>query len=81
MVSVPLIIYFIWHIYALKKCSPKKVKLTKEEKEKLKIERRKELPRKIIKKVFLQESFAKVDLVMIVMVLDAFCIAHFLGYF
>ena len=32
VLSVIAIIYFTWHIYVLKKCSPKKPKLTKEEK-------------------------------------------------
>lgn len=79
-VSAILVAYFVWHIYALKKCAPKKPKLTPEEKQKLREEKRKELPKKIIKKLLLQESFTKWDPVFITMVIDAFCVAHFLDY-
>lgn len=77
-ISVSLIFYFIGHIYVLKKCSPKKPKLTKEEKQKLREERRKELPKKIMRKLLLQESITKWDPIFVTMVVDAFCIAHFL---
>ncbi len=80
LVSVILIAYFVWHIYALKKCSPKKPKLTKEEKAKLRAEQRKELPRKIMRKLLLQESVSKSNPVFVTMVIDAFCIAEFLDY-
>ena len=38
-ISILVIIYLIWHIYVLIKCFPKSPKLTKEEKEQLKIQR------------------------------------------
>lgn len=79
-VSVVLICYFAWHFYALKKCAPKKPKLTKEEKQKLSEERRKELPKKLMRKFLLQESFTKWDPVFVSFVVDAFCIAQFMGY-
>ncbi|MBM5781968.1 MAG: hypothetical protein FJ368_00925 [Pelagibacterales bacterium] len=79
-VSILTIIYFVWHIYVLKKCSPKKPKLTKEEKKKLKEEARKEIGKKLLRKLFLQEPIRKWDLIFVSMVFDAFCIAQFLGY-
>jgi len=79
-VSAILIGYFIWHIYALKKCSPKKPKLTKEENKKIREERRKEFPKKLMRKLLLQESFTKWDPVFVTIVIDAYCIAQFLDY-
>lgn len=80
VVSAVLICYFVWHIYVLKKCSPKKPKLTKEEKQKLRAERRKEFPRKLMRKILLQESFTKWDPIFVTMVIDAYCVAQFLDY-
>lgn len=79
-ISAVLVAYFVWHIYALKKCSPKKPPLTKEEKRELRAKNRQELPRKIMRKLLLQESFTKWDPVFVTMVVDAFCIAQFMGY-
>ena len=36
--SILISIFYIWHIYVVKKCAPKKPKLTKEEKKQLKIQ-------------------------------------------
>ncbi|NBV06132.1 MAG: hypothetical protein EBS06_02715 [Proteobacteria bacterium] len=79
-ISAVLICYFAWHIYALKKCSPKKPKLTKEEKQKLREEKRKEFGKKLMRKLLLQESFTKWDPIFISIVIDAFCIAQFIDY-
>jgi quinol-cytochrome oxidoreductase complex cytochrome b subunit len=80
VLSVIAIIYFAWHIYVLKKCSPKNPKLTKEEKQKIKEEKRKDLGKKIMRKLFLQESITKWDPIFVTIVIDAFCIAQFLSY-
>lgn len=80
VVSIIVILYFICHIYILKKCSPKKPKLTKEEKQRLKEEARKDLAKKFMRKLFLQESVTKWNSVTVAMVLDAFFVAHFLNY-
>jgi len=80
VLSVIAIIYFTWHIYVLKKCSPKNPKLTKEEKQKIKEEKRKDLGKKIMRKLFLQESITKWDPIFVTIVIDAFCIAQFLSY-
>ncbi|MDX2083455.1 MAG: hypothetical protein SFV53_05680 [Rickettsiales bacterium] len=80
IVSGVLIFYFIWHIYVLKKCSPRKPKLSKEEKQKLRQERRKELGKKLMRKLFLQESFTKWDPVFTSIIIDLFCIANFVDY-
>lgn len=80
IISLLATVYFIWHIYALKKCSPKKPKLSKEEKRKMREEARKNFGKSLARKLFLQESITKWDPVFITMVLDLFCIANFLGY-
>ncbi len=80
LISILMIIYFVWHIYAIKKCAPKKLKLTPEEKEKIRIEKRKELGKKFMRKLFLQESITKRDPVFTTIVIDLFCIASFFHY-
>ena len=77
MVSLLAIVYFSWHIYVLKKCSPKKPKLSKKEKEILKAEARKDRGKRIMRKLFLQESITKWDPIFVTMVIDLFCIANF----
>jgi hypothetical protein len=79
-ISILTIIYFIWHFYALKKCAPKKVKLSKEEKQRLKKERRKNFAKNLIKKLLLKDSFGKNDPVVISLVIDVFSIAYFLSF-
>lgn len=79
-ISLLMVAYFIWHIYALKKCSPKKPKLTKEEKAAIRAEKRKEFGKRFLRKLFLQESVGKWDPVLVTIVVDLFSIAVFLGY-
>ncbi len=80
IISMLLVIYFSWHAYFLKKCAPKKPKLSKEEKEYLKKEARKNLGKKILRKLLLQESITKWNPITFVLMLDLLCIAHFLSY-
>lgn len=80
LISIVAASYFIWHIYVLRKCSPKKPKLSKEEKRKLREESRKDLGKRMMRKLLLQESIKKWDPIVVTMVIDAFCMAHFLGY-
>lgn len=80
LISILSASYFIWHIYALRKCSPKKPKLSKEEKRKLKQEARKDLGKKIMRKLFLQESIRKWDPAFVSTVIDLFCVGQFLSY-
>lgn len=70
--------YFVWHIYVTKKCAPKKEKLSKEEKKKLKMEGRNN--GSFMRKFLLQESITKWDPVKFSYVVDVFCIAQFMGY-
>ncbi len=73
-------LYFVWHIYVLRKCSPKKPKLTKEEKAILKLQARKDLGRKILRKLLLQEPISDWNPVKVTIILDVLFIAQFLGY-
>ena len=79
-VSSLMIVYFAWHFYALKKCSPKKIKLSKEEKKLQKAQARAELGKKFMRKLLLQEPITKWDPVFIEMVIDVFSIANFASY-
>ena len=74
------VIYFIWHIYVLIKCSPKKPKLSDEEKKKLREERLHNLPRSIMRKLFLQESISKWNPVAMCIAVDLLFFTNFLGY-
>jgi len=78
IIGYTLICYFIWHIYITIKCSPKKPKLTKEEKE---LKRIKEggFGRKFMRKLLLQESFSKLNPRNLIVAIDLFMILHFKG--
>ncbi len=80
LISVSVIVYFSWHIYALKKCAPKKPKLSDEEKRKLKEEKKLNFGRSAARKLFLQEPLTSWDPIFVTMVIDVIFIAHFLGY-
>ena len=80
LVSLLMIIYFSWHFYAMRKCAPKKPKLSKEEKKRLREEARKDFTKKLARKFFLQESITKWDPILVVLAIDAFSIATFLQY-
>ncbi len=80
IISVLMSVYFAWHIYVLKKCSPKKPVLSKEEKKKLRQEARKEFGKKFLRKLFLQEPISKWNPVLVTAVVDIFGISTFLGY-
>jgi hypothetical protein len=79
-VSLLMVVYFSWHFYVLKKCAPKKPKLSKEEKRILREEARKILGKKLMRKFFLQESITKWDPIFVALVIDVFAIASFLEY-
>jgi hypothetical protein len=80
LISLLMVVYFSWHIYVLKKCAPKKPKLSKEEKKQLKEEARKERGKKFMRKLFLHESLTNWDPIFVTMMIDIFCIAQFLDY-
>lgn len=74
------VIYFTWHIYALKRCSPKKPKLTDEEKKKLQEDRWRKAGRAFMRKLFLQEPITKWNPIIMTMVVDLLFLLKFLGY-
>lgn len=80
IVSILTVIYFSWHIYVLRKCAPKKPQLSKEEKERIRLEQRRLRWKKFLRKLFLQEPISKWDPVVVTMVTDVFVIACFLDY-
>lgn len=78
--SVMAALYFIWHIYVLVKCSPKKPKLTKEEKRILRIQNRREFGKKLIRKLLLQEPISEWNPVKVTIITDVLFITQFLSY-
>ena len=81
LVSILACIYFIWHIFVLHKCKPKKPELSDEEKKKIELERKKEMPKKIFRKIFLREPIFKWNIISVITAVDLFAVAHFSGYF
>ncbi len=79
-ISSFVIAYFIWHIYALKKCSPQKPKLTKEQKEILKKERMKRISKSFLKKIMLQEPISKWNSANVLIALNLLYIIIFFEY-
>jgi len=74
------VIYFLWHIFVMIKCSPKKPKLTPEEKKKLREEKLRNAPRAFMRKLLLQESITKWNPVAMTIAADILFFANFLGY-
>ncbi len=80
VLSLLTVAYFSWHVYVLKKCSPKKPILSKEEKKRAREESRKDFGKRMMRKLFLQESISKWDPAFVSTIIDLFCIASFLTY-
>ena len=73
---IVLTIYLVWHIYVAIKCFPKTPKLSKEEKEKLKIQKG-GASRAFLRKLFLQESITKTNSRNILIAIDTLILLHF----
>ena len=80
LLSIIPMIYFSWHIYVLKKCSPKKPQLTKEEKAIIRAEKRKVFWKSFLRKLLLQEPITRFDATFTTIVIDVFSIACFSTY-
>lgn len=80
ILSLLAVAYFSWHVYVLKKCSPKKPALSKEEKKKVREDARKDFGKRMMRKLFLQEPISKWDPAFVSTIIDLFCIASFLTY-
>lgn len=80
VLSLLMIVYFSWHIYVLRKCAPKKPKLSVEEKKLLRLEARRQFFKKFARKLFLQEPITKWNPVFVATVVDLFSVAIFLSY-
>ncbi len=74
--SILVIAYFVWHIIIIRRCSPKKLPLSKEEQEQLKKDRFK----RFLRKLFLKEPFTKWNPAVIATVIDLYIIVYFLEY-
>lgn len=74
------VVYFSWHIYVIKKSSPKKPKLSKEEKSRLRKEAIANFPKAFMRKLLLQEPISKWNPVTMTIVVDLLFLLQFLGY-
>lgn len=74
--SILLTIYLVWHMYVAIKCFPKTPKLSKEEKEKLKIQNG-GASKAFLRKLFLQESITKTNGRNILIAIDILILLHF----
>ena len=79
LLSIFLIIYFIWHIFIAIKCFPKTPKLSREEKEKLKLQQG-GTTKILLRKLFLQESITKMNPRNVLIAIDLFIILHFYSF-
>ena len=75
-----VVAYYIWHIIVLKKCSPKKPKLSKEEEKALKEEKRKNRLKNILRKITLKEPMIEWNPVLVMMAADLFALVTFADY-
>ncbi len=76
IISILVIAYFVWHIFIIRRCSPKKPPLSKEEKEKLKKDRSK----RFLRKLFLKEPLTKWNPAIVAIAINLYIIIHFLEY-
>jgi hypothetical protein len=74
------IVYFSGHIYAVIKCKPKKEKISKAQRQKMKKDKMKRLSKSFTRKLLLQESISKWDPITVTIVADVFFIVTFLDY-
>lgn len=74
------LIYFLWHFYAIIKNKPKKPKLSKEEKKRLRAEYWRNAPKSFMRKLLLQEPLSKWNPIGIAIAFDLLFIVHYLGY-
>ena len=78
--SVLVIIYFIWHIYAVRRSVPKKPRISKEEKKRIKLQKKKDFGKNFMRKLLLQESITKWDSAFVSHMVDLLVIVHFFGF-
>jgi hypothetical protein len=73
-------IYFSWHIFAMIKCSPKKPKLSKEEKRELRKKQLKEAPKAFMRKLLLKEPISRWNPITMTIAMDLLFFTHFFGF-
>ena len=80
MISLITISYFVWHIYAIHKCKPKRKKLTKIEKKIIKQKAKQQFLKTFMKKLLLQQSWSKWKSETVITAIDLYIILHFATY-
>jgi hypothetical protein len=77
VISFIVCVYYAWHLYALRRCAPKKPKLTDEEKKILKNQRSQEMYKSFFRKLFLKEPITKWNTITVITILDILFFCHF----
>ena len=77
LLAILMIAYFSWHIYIIRKCTPKKPPLTNEEKEQIKKDR----VNRFFRKLLLKESLTNASPSTVGIVIDLYVIIYFFEYF
>lgn len=80
LISLIIVAYFTLHIVLIKRNSPKKPALSKEEKKKLKEEAKKERTKRVIRKLLLKEPLTKWRPALVFGAIDLFIITTYIGY-
>ena len=73
IIAIAVTAYFAWHIFVIRKCSPKKPPLSDTEKE----ARKKDRTKRFIRKLLLKEPITKCDSSSIAIAIDVYVIACF----
>lgn len=80
VISLLVISFYIWHMVAIFRCSPKRKKLTKAEKKQKKLVKSGSVAKSFSRKLLLQEPWLKTKNSSVVMVIDLLVITIFAEY-
>ncbi len=68
------LMFFVWHLIAVRRCSPKTIKLSKEEEKQLKIQQNQQRVQKLIHKLMLKEAIFNIQTNTFLTVIDFYFI-------
>lgn len=80
IISLSVCVYFVWHLFIIHKCKPKKTKLSKVEKKIAKQKARHQSAKVLLQKLFLQRPIGQWNSVVFLTVCDLYMVSHFLSY-
>lgn len=80
LISLIVIVFYLWHMVAIVRCRPKQKKLTKTEKKQKKLIDGSGIARSFVRKLLLQEPWFKTKTYTFVLVIDLLIITTFFEY-